>query len=147
MPDGTVLAFDFGEKRIGVAIGETLLAQAHPLTVLHVGGGDEARLAEIAKLIREWQPVQLVLGLPTHADGTPHAMTERCQGFAATLRQHFRLPVDLTDERLTSRDAETRLRETGRNSKTMKPLLDAVAAQLILQTWFDSHATSLPSPA
>lgn len=147
MPDGTVLAFDFGEKRIGVAIGETLLAQAHPLTVLHASNSDEARLAEIGKLIREWQPVQLVLGLPTHADGTPHAMTERCQGFAEALSQHFKLPVALTDERLTSRDAESRLRETGRNSKTMKPLLDAVAAQLILQTWFDSHAPSLSSPA
>ena len=83
MPEGTVLAFDFGEKRTGVAIGETLLGQAHPLEVLQAGS-DEARLAAIGKLVREWQPVQLVLGLPTHADGTPHAMTLRCQKFGET---------------------------------------------------------------
>jgi len=142
MPEGTVLAFDFGEKRIGVAIGETLLGQAHPLAVLATSDP-----AALDKLVAEWQPVRLVVGLPTHADGTPHAMTARCQRFAGTLAERYHLPVDFADERLTSRDAETRLRETGRDAKSMKPLLDAVAAQLILQTWFDSHASTLPSPA
>jgi len=142
MPDGTVLAFDYGEKRIGVAIGETLLGQAHPLMVLST-----ADRAALARLIEEWRPVRLVVGLPTHADGTPHVMTGRCRRFAEELARQFALPVDLADERLTSRDAESRLRETGRDAKTMKPLLDAVAAQLILQTWFDSHATSLHAPA
>ncbi|MGE5387133.1 MAG: Holliday junction resolvase RuvX [Betaproteobacteria bacterium] len=141
MADGTVLAFDFGEKRIGVAIGETMLAQAHPLNVIHAET-DSARLAAIDKLIQEWQPVQVVVGLPTHVDGTPHAMTKRCRRFADHLAKHYALPVELADERLTSREAESRLRETGRNSKSMKPLLDAVAAQLILQNWFDTHATS-----
>lgn len=72
---GTVLAFDFGEKRIGVATGETLLGTAHPLTVIHAESNAQ-RLAEIGKLVAEWQPQQLVVGLPTHADGTPHAMTQ-----------------------------------------------------------------------
>lgn len=141
MAEGTVLAFDFGEKRIGVAIGETLLAQAHPLNVIRAEN-DDARLVAIGKLIDEWRPVQLVVGLPTHVDGTPHAMTERCRRFADHIAARHGLPVELADERLSSREAESRLRETGRTAKSMKPLLDAVAAQLILQTWFDTHASS-----
>lgn len=146
MLEGTVIAFDYGEKRIGVAIGEMLLSQAHPLTVIRAENHKQ-RLLAIEVLLQEWQPKQLVVGLPTHADGTPHAMTERCRRFARSLTEQFFLPVALTDERLTSRDAETRLRETGRNAKTMKPLVDAIAAQLILQTWFDTHHAPYFHPA
>ena len=136
---GTVLAFDFGEKRIGVATGETLLASAHPLTVIRAESNDD-RFAAIGKLIAEWQPERLVVGLPTHADGTPHEMTRLATKFAERLQKRFNLPVAMADERLSSLDAEARLRETGRNAKSAKPLLDAVAAQLILQTWFESSS-------
>lgn len=147
MPEGTVLAFDFGEKRIGVATGETLLASAHPLTVIHAESNDD-RFAAIGKLVDEWRPVQLVVGLPTHADGTPHDMTRLATKFAERLQRRFKLPVALADERLTSLDAEARLRETGGNARTAKPLLDAVAAQLILQTWFESpHHVTPAQPA
>ncbi|MBS1189138.1 MAG: ruvX [Rhodocyclaceae bacterium] len=141
---GTVLALDFGEKRIGVAVGETELGHAHPLAVIRAQTNDE-RYAAIGKLIDEWQPRELVVGLPTHADGTRHEMTARCENFAERLRRHFKLPVSLADERLTSLDAEARLRETGRSARAAKPLLDAVAAQLILQTWFDTHTLHAPS--
>ncbi len=143
MPDGTVLAFDFGEKRIGVATGETLLGSAHPLTVIRAESNDD-RFAAIGKLIAEWQPVQLVVGLPTHADGTPHETTRLAQKFAERLQRRYHLPVAFADERLTSVDAAARLRETGRDNRAAKPLLDAVAAQLILQTWFESprHVTT-----
>lgn len=146
MPDpvGTVLAFDFGEKRIGVATGETLLGSAHPLTVIHAESNDD-RFAVIGKLIAEWQPEHLVVGLPTHADGTPHEMTRLATKFGERLVRSFNLPVSYADERLTSLDAEARLRETGRNSKSAKPLLDAVAAQLILQTWFESAQHVIPT--
>ncbi|MGV0974330.1 MAG: Holliday junction resolvase RuvX [Azonexus sp.] len=144
MPDGTVLAFDFGEKRIGVATGETLLGSAHPLTVIHAESNDD-RFAAIGKLVAEWRPVQLVVGLPTHADGTAHEMTRLAQKFAERLKRRFNLPVAFADERLTSLDAVARLRETGHNSRTAKPLLDAVAAQLILQTWFESPHHVNPS--
>lgn len=144
MPDGTVLAFDFGEKRIGVATGETLLGSAHPLTVIHAESNDD-RMAAVGRLIDEWQPVQLVVGLPTHADGTPHEMTRLATKFGERLQRRFHLPVAYADERLTSVDAEARLRETGRNSRTAKPLLDAVAAQLILQTWFESPSHVTPA--
>lgn len=142
MPEGTVLAFDFGEKRIGVATGETLLRSAHPLTVIHAESNDD-RFAAIAKLVDEWRPIQLVVGLPTHIDGTPHEMTRLAQKFAERLHRRYHIPVGFADERLTSLDAERRLRESGRNSRNTKPLLDAVAAQLILQTWFESphHVT------
>lgn len=148
MPEGTVLAFDFGEKRIGVATGETLLVNAHPLTVIHAESST-GQLAAIAALIAEWRPVQLVVGLPTHADGTPHEMTRRARRFGERLQRRFNLPVGFADERLTSLDAAARLRETGRDSKAARPLLDAVAAQLILQTWFESlqHATADPTIA
>lgn len=144
MPEGTVLAFDFGEKRIGVATGETLLGSAHPLTVIHAESNDD-RFAAIGKLVAEWQPVLLVVGLPTHADGTPHEMTRLATKFGERLQRRFKLPIGFADERLTSLDAESRLRETGRNSKSAKPLLDAVAAQLILQTWFESPHHVIPA--
>jgi putative Holliday junction resolvase len=143
---GAVLAFDFGEKRTGVAVGETALRQAHPLSVIQTGSHDE-RLNRIARLIDEWQPECLLVGHPVHVDGTAHAMTVRASAFADDLRQRFALPVREVDERLTSREAGARLRETGKNAKNMKPLLDAVAAQLILQTWFDHpHDLSIACP-
>ena len=118
MPDpvparhGTVLAFDFGEKRIGVAVGEWALRQAHPLTVIR-GEANAERFARIAELLREWQPQSLVVGLPLALDGTPHAMTARCTRFANQLRGRFGLPVETAEERLTSVEAEERLREAG----------------------------------
>lgn len=142
---GTVLAFDFGERRIGVATGETLLGSAHPLTVIHAESNDD-RLVAVARLIEEWRPERLVVGLPTHVDGTPHEMTRLARRFGERLERRFGLPVNYADERLTSRDAESRLRETGRNSKSAKPLLDAVAAQLILQNWFENPHVCTDSP-
>ena len=148
MPVGTELAFCFGDKRIAVVTWETLLGSAHPLKVIHAESNDD-RFAAIGKLVAEWRPVQLVVGLSTHADGTPHEMTRLAQKFAERLRRRFNLPVGLADERLTSLDAEARLREAGHNSKSARPLLDAVAAQLILQTWFESphHAAPAQPPA
>lgn len=142
---GTVLAFDFGEKRIGVATGETLLGSSHPLTVIHAESNDD-RLAAVGKLVAEWQPERLVVGLPVHADGTPHEMTRLARKFGERLQKRFNLPVSWADERLTSLDAEARLRETGRNAKAAKPLLDAVAAQLILQTWFENPHVDIANP-
>lgn len=142
---GTVLAFDFGEKRIGVAVGETQLAQAHPLTVIHAAANAE-RFAAIAALIDEWKPTYLVVGMPGHLGEvnereTPHTMAARCRRFANQLHGRFGLPVSFADERLTSIDAESRLREAGHDARRAKARTDAVAAQLILQTYFDSLNT------
>ena len=134
---GTVLAFDFGEKRIGVAVGERLLAQAHPLTTIR-GEANAERFAAIAALIDEWQPVCLVVGLPVALDGAAHAMTARCTRFANQLRGRFNLPVVEVDERLSSLAAEQLLVASGqRDWRRRKDRLDAVAACVILQTYLD----------
>lgn len=144
MPEGTVLAFDFGLKRIGVAVGETLLGQARPLATL-VGEANAARFAAIGKLIQEWQPARLVVGLPRALDGTEHQMSARCQRFAQQLEGRFGLPVILVDERLSSSEAETRLRDAGLTWQARKQQVDAVAAQIILQDYFDAQLATAPS--
>jgi putative Holliday junction resolvase len=138
---GTLLAFDFGEKRIGVAMGESTLKMAHPLTTIHATRND-TRLRAIADLVAEWRPVQFVVGLPMHLDGAEHAMTARCRGFAKQLEGRFRLPTTLVDERLTSAEAHSMLRGFGRGGKKDKALIDQLAAQRILQAYFDGHATA-----
>jgi putative Holliday junction resolvase len=135
---GTVLAFDLGLKRTGVASGELSIGVAHPLTVIQAESTD-ARLAAISKLIAEWQPVLLVLGLPTHADGGEHEMTRVAKNFARKLESSFKLPVFWVDERHTSTAAESELHARGIHGKKNKALVDAVAAQLILQGFFDAR--------
>jgi putative Holliday junction resolvase len=135
---GTVLAFDFGEQRIGVAVGETLLRQAHPLTTIRTPKNDD-RFDAIGRLVAEWQPAELVVGRPAAADGGEHAMTRRCRRFANQLRGRFNLPVSEIDERLTSDDATRRLRDSGLGARRAKEHVDSVAAQLILQGYFDAR--------
>lgn len=134
--NGTLLAFDFGEKRIGVAVGEAQLKQAHPLATIRSERNDE-RFAAIEKLIAEWRPARLVVGQPRSTDGTPHAMTARCTRFANQLRGRFGLPVSEVDERYTSTDAASLLHDAGLDGRKAKTHLDSVAAQLILQGYFD----------
>lgn len=136
---GTVLAFDFGLKRIGVAVGETLLKRANALTAIEAET-NEARFAAIARLIGEWQPALLVVGLPLSLDGAENEMTARCRRFANQLRGRFGLPVALIDERLTSAAADTELREAGLDWRARKGRVDALAAQHILQDYFDAAA-------
>lgn len=135
---GTILAFDFGIKRIGVAVGESMLKQAHALTTIQ-GEANAERFAAIGKLIEEWQPARLIVGLPLSLDGEAHEMTARCRRFANQLHGRFGLPVEFADERLSSAEAEERLREAGRSAREAKPQLDAVAAQIILEGYFDAH--------
>lgn len=143
---GTVLAFDFGLRRIGVALGETLLGQARALTVIDNERND-VRFATIATLIRDWQPCLLIVGLPCATDGTAHTMTARCQRFAEQLRQRFQLPVQHIDERYSSTEADARLADTGLDWRSRKQQVDAVAAQIILQDYFDHHFTPAPNPS
>lgn len=142
MPDGTALAFDFGERRIGVAVGEPMLGIAHPLTTIQAQTTDD-RFAAIARLLDEWRPAQLVVGLPTHADGSPHAMTQLARRFAQRLKGRYGLPVWLVDERHTSLVAESLLEEAGLKGRRQKPVLDQVAAQAILQAWFEQQGEAV----
>ncbi len=137
--EGTLLAFDFGTRRIGIAVGNTLLRRANPLTTI-----DEektgARFASIAALLDEWHPDALVVGLPSHDDGTPHELTALCRRFANRLKGRFNLPTILVDERYTSLAASAQLDEQGIHGRKQKVLLDQYAAQQILQAYFDEPA-------
>ena len=130
----TVLAFDFGLKRIGVAVGEPELRTAHPLPAL-------SRFDQIQPLIVEWNPASLVVGLPVSVAGAPHAMTRQAEDFARRLERSFKLPVARVDERFSSVEAESRLRGSrGRKSGATKGEIDSVAAQLLLEQYFDEAA-------
>ena len=131
----TVLAFDFGEKRIGVAVGDLVLRIAHPL--LTIDAEDNAtRFNRIGALIDEWRPVRLIVGLPMHADGTEHRLSALARRFGNRLEGRFGVKVTLIDERLTSRSAESRLREAGARADKIKAALDAAAAREILDSYF-----------
>ncbi len=136
VPAGTLLAFDFGTRRIGVAVGNSIACSATALTTV-VSEINEQRFAMIGSLIAEWQPSALVVGLPCNDDGSPHEMTQLCRRFANRLKGRFILPVILVDERYTSAAASSKLTEMGVRGIKQKPLLDQVAAQQILQAYFD----------
>jgi putative Holliday junction resolvase len=136
-----VLAFDFGERFVGVAVGETGVGVAHPLATIDDPAA-QTRFAEIADLVAEWKPAHLVVGLPLALDGTPHEFTRRAQRFARQLEGRFGLPVTLVDERLTSAEAEERLRTLGRGGPADKDLTHPLAAQVILQDFLDRHAAA-----
>jgi putative Holliday junction resolvase len=136
---GTVLAFDFGEKRIGVALGEHMLGIAHPLTTISAESNDD-RFKQIAELVSEWKPAVLVVGLPLSLEGEEHEVTLLCKKFARRLDGRFSLPVVMIDERLSSVEAESTLKEMGITGRKQKTMLDQVAAQHILQSYFDHIA-------
>ncbi len=139
---GTLLAFDYGEKRIGVAVGETLLKVAYPVATIEAETND-AKFAQIAHFIQQWRPSLLIVGLPTYMDGTEHTLTHLAKKFAQRLEGRFNLPVTMVDERLTSVEAAQRLKLAGIKGAKQKNLLDAVAAQSILQSYFESYFEQL----
>jgi putative Holliday junction resolvase len=124
-----VFGFDFGVKRIGIAMGNTLTGQAQPLTVIKAVD-NATRFQVIGDLINEWKPARLVVGEPRHPDGAEHDMTLRSRRFANQLHGRFNLPVELVDERYSSAVIPQRRGE----------IIDAKAAAIILQQYFDAHA-------
>jgi len=133
----TLLGFDYGTKRIGVAVGQDITHTVTPLTTLH-SQNDKPDWDALGKLIAEWQPDRLVVGLPLHLDGSIQALTERVQRFGNQLKGRYNLPVEMVDERLTSHEAEAELAVRG--GKTTKADIDALAAALILQSWLDQQS-------
>ncbi len=124
----TILAFDFGEKRIGVAVGNTLLKQAQALKTIHHKNVDETFRA-IKKIIDEWQPSHIAVGLPRHPDGQPHEMTAKATRFGNQLHGRFNLPVTWVDERYSSATVS----DAGGD-------IDAQAAVLILEQYFNESS-------
>ncbi len=133
----TLLAFDYGLKRIGVAVGQTQTRSANPLQTLSVKRNRPDWRA-IAKLIETWAPDALVLGLPLNMDGTEQEMTAIVKRFGRQLEGRFGLPVYLVDERLSTREARARLEDSGRPADDVDP----VAAQVILEDWFSKAPSS-----
>jgi putative Holliday junction resolvase len=127
----TILAFDFGLKRIGVAVGEPELGTAHPL-------GAVQGFAQIEKLVAEWRPARLVVGLPVAERGA-HPLAKRVERFARQLEGRYRVPVALVDERFSSVEAESRLKSSGTRAPVKKNV-DSVAAQLILEQYLHDQA-------
>ena len=118
----TILAFDFGEKRIGVAVGNTIIKTAEALKIIQ-GKNQDEKFKAIEALIQEWQPQLLVVGLPTHPDGAEHEMTLKAKRFGNQLHGRFQKEVIWVDERYTS--------------VSVQDGNDALAAQLILQQYLD----------
>jgi putative Holliday junction resolvase len=124
----TIFAFDFGVKRIGVAMGNTMIRQATPVKVIKAID-NATRFADIQALLDEWKPARLVVGLPMHPDGAEHEMTARARKFANQLHGRFSLPVELVDERYSSAVISAKRGE----------VIDDRAAAIILQQYFDTH--------
>ncbi|OWW19963.1 Holliday junction resolvase RuvX [Noviherbaspirillum denitrificans] len=127
----TVLCFDFGLKRIGVAVGNTLIRQAQPLSIISAATND-AKFAELGALINEWKPALCVVGLPLHPDGAEHEMTVRCRRFANQLNGRFGVATALVDERYSSAVIAQKRGEA----------VDAQSAAIILQQYFNDYAES-----
>jgi putative Holliday junction resolvase len=140
--EGTLLAFDFGTRRIGIAKGNSLLGTAQPLATIDAEK-NEIRFAKIAELVNEWKPCGLIVGLPCNDDGTPHEMTALCRRFANRLKGRFNLPTILIDERYTSAAASSVLNEQGVYGRKQKSVLDQYAAQQILQAYFDEPSSGV----
>ena len=132
----TLLGFDFGTKRIGIAIAQEVTGTANPLTTVtaikHKPDWDS-----ISKIIKEWQPDLLIVGLPLHMDGSEQPMTQAARRFSNQLNGRYQIPVALMDERLTSNEAESILNEQSGSGSLFqdKAQIDMISAQLILQSW------------
>ncbi len=146
MPESTtkdqhefILGVDFGQKRIGLAVGQTLTCKANPLTTLH---NDGAFWKNLKQLITEWNISQIVLGLPLDMSGEEQEITRQVKNFSKKIQRQTELPVHLVDERLTSYVAEREFkdsRQANLSKAKHKTQIDAMAAQIILQSWFDQQ--------
>ncbi len=130
------LGVDLGRVRIGLALADDVLRTARPLTTV-ARRGEAADLAAIAELAREWEVSKAVLGLPLNMDGTEGASARLARAFQPRLAAALGVPVELFDERLSSFEAEARLRDQGFSSKDRRSMVDEEAAAVILQGWLD----------
>lgn len=136
-----LIAFDFGMKRIGTAIGQTVTQTARPLETLAAKDG-VPNWDTLTKLIKKWQPEALVVGIPLNMDGTDQPISQKARDFAHALQEKFHLKVHEMDERLTTKSAREALFQSGGYKALQDGQVDSVAAQLILENWFALHCHS-----
>jgi len=137
-PPEILLGFDFGTKRIGVAVGQIITQTARPLDTIKANNG-EPQWDSLNKLIKTWQPDALIVGIPLNMDGTEQFITQKARQFADQLAEHYQLPVHGVDERLTTKAAREYLFNEGGYKALQQGQVDSVAAQLILQTWLRTN--------
>jgi putative Holliday junction resolvase len=142
---GSILAFDFGAKRIGVALADRAIGVAHPLAAITFED-NRRRFEAIAGLIDTWQPVLLIVGDPRADSATHHALAPRIARFVRRLRSRFTLPVELIDETLTSWSASRELSRAGMRAADQRAHIDSLAACLILESWFEERTRTTPLP-
>lgn len=130
------MGFDFGSKRIGIAIGQEVTRTVNPLTTINAKN-NKPDWDAISRLLKEWQPDLLVVGLPVHMDGTDQPVTKAATRFANQLNGRYQLPVEMVDERLTSYEAENQL--SAQSHFHDKAQIDMIAAQLILESWMSQQ--------
>ena len=135
MMQGTLIGFDFGSRRIGVAVGETSTRIASPLGAIDAPAND-ARFDAIGRIVAEWRPAGFVVGRPRHADGSEHEVARLAEKFARRLEARYGVPVAFVDETLSSAEAEATLRQS-RTRTGRKSDVDALAATIILQSYLD----------
>lgn len=143
MKAGTFLAFDYGEKYIGVAVGSRHSRQAEPLTTLR-GSAKNPDWVRLSQLVAEWQPEALVVGQPLNMDGSTNPMTRAARAFGQRLKDRYNLPVHMVDERLSTLAAREILNEAGIPMRRHKSQLDKVAAQTILQAFLNELPGDIP---
>lgn len=131
----TLLGFDFGVRRIGIAVGQTVTGQARALAVVHCRQHGKPDWSGIDALIREWRPEALVVGRPSHADGSDNPVSKASDRFATALAERYGLATHRIDERLSSHEAEQRLHELGSRERQKPGAIDMMAACVILETW------------
>ncbi|MFQ5936281.1 MAG: Holliday junction resolvase RuvX [Acidiferrobacterales bacterium] len=141
METAAFLGFDYGTKSIGVAVGSTQSGLAQALTTVRSIRGDPD-WAHISRLIEEWKPQALVVGLPRNMDDSDNEMTQAAQRFGDHLGDRYNLPVHMVDERLTTVAAKTSLADSGMPGRPHKSELDRLAAKSILQAFFDERSTT-----
>ncbi len=132
----TVMGFDFGMKKIGVAVGQTITHSASPLTLLNAQDG-APRWALVQQLIDEWAPQLLIVGYPLHMDGSEQPVSKAAKRFGNRLTGRFNLPVVWVDERLSSYEAESMLADLNNSSESDKLNIDSISATLIIEQWFN----------
>lgn len=138
MSGKTLLGFDFGTKSIGVAVGQQLTGTARPLAAIKARDGvPDWNLLE--KLLKEWQPDLVVVGLPLNMDGTEQPLTARARKFANRIHGRFGVAVELQDERLSTVEARAGLFETGGYRALTKGNVDSGSAVIIVESWLDNH--------
>ncbi|MBS0894783.1 Holliday junction resolvase RuvX [Tatumella sp. JGM130] len=138
MSGKTLLGFDFGTKSIGVAVGQQLTGTARPLAAIKARDGvPDWNLLE--KLLKEWQPDLVVVGLPLNMDGTEQPLTTRARKFANRIHGRFGVAVELQDERLSTVEARAGLFETGGYRALTKGNVDSGSAVIIVESWLDHH--------